>query len=45
MNVNEAIENITTVPTIKTEDALPHTRKASEMASVMQWDLKSNNLS
>jgi hypothetical protein len=33
MNAYEAIENITALPAIKAEDALPHMRKASEMAS------------
>jgi uncharacterized protein with GYD domain len=32
-----AIENITTVPAIRAEDALPHMRKASEMASAMVY--------
>ena len=32
-----AIENITTVPAIRAEDALPHMRKAAEMASAMVY--------
>jgi hypothetical protein len=40
MNAYEAIENITTVPAIKAEDALPHMRKASEMASAMVTEIE-----
>lgn len=32
-----AIENITTVPAIRAEDAMPHMRKAGEMASAMVY--------
>ena len=32
-----SIENITTVPAIQAADALPHMRKASEMASAMVY--------